>query len=91
MEYSTHGSHGESAMSDYPARLRALKIMDEVGSDNPLGRDAAAYIEEMEERNQDLLTMLHAVMEAFRHVNRVADELACKTDNHASVTRNKTS
>lgn len=30
-------------------RLRALVIMDEVGSDNPLGREAADRIEALEE------------------------------------------
>jgi hypothetical protein len=32
---------------DIVARLRALVIMDEVGSDNPLGRDAADEIERL--------------------------------------------
>lgn len=35
-------------MTDIKSRLRALYIMDEVGSDNPLGREAAAYIERLE-------------------------------------------
>jgi hypothetical protein len=62
-------------MSDYPARLRALKIMDEVGSDNPLGRDAAAYIEEMEAKVSELQNLLWRTRSIY----------------HASVTRNKTS
>jgi hypothetical protein len=35
-------------MSDIVERLRALVILDEVGSDNPLGRDAADRIQELE-------------------------------------------
>jgi len=34
-----------SQAADVVKRLQALVIMDEVGSDNPLGRDAAALIE----------------------------------------------
>jgi len=34
-------------MSDIPRRLRALVILDEAGSDNPLGREAAAEIERL--------------------------------------------
>lgn len=35
-------------MSDLVKRLRALVILDEVGSDNPLGREAADRIETLE-------------------------------------------
>lgn len=35
-------------MSDLRERLRALVILDEVGSDNPLGRDAADEIDKLE-------------------------------------------
>lgn len=34
-----------SDIKELVERLRALKIMDEVGSDNPLGKDAAFTIE----------------------------------------------
>lgn len=34
-------------MTDIVERLKALVILDEVGSDNPLGRDAAAEIERL--------------------------------------------
>lgn len=34
-------------MDDLVARLRALVFLDEVGSDNPLGRDAADEIERL--------------------------------------------
>lgn len=40
-------------MSDLPRRLRALVIMDEVGSDNPLGRDAANRIEQLQRELAD--------------------------------------
>lgn len=35
-------------MTDIAERLRALVILDEVGSNNPLGREAAARIEALE-------------------------------------------
>jgi hypothetical protein len=35
-------------MSDIVKRLNALVIMDEVGSNNQLGKEAAAYIERLE-------------------------------------------
>lgn len=48
-------------MSELTERLRKLVIMDEVGSDNPLGRDAAdeierlqGLVEEMEELIRDI-------------------------------------
>ena len=40
--------HRAPPMSDIVERLRALVILDEVGSDNPLGRDAADRIQELE-------------------------------------------
>lgn len=47
-------------MSDIVARLRALVILDEVGSDNPLGRDAAAKIELLRARINTLTAALSA-------------------------------
>jgi hypothetical protein len=59
---------GEDAMNNYPERLRAIKIMDEVSSDNPLGRDAAGHIEAMEAMNVRLLLALdHIEGEAMRY------------------------
>jgi hypothetical protein len=53
------------------ARLRALHIMDEVGSDNPLGRDAAAMLEALTtERTDD------AVVELINQLRSIAPRRA---------------
>ena len=41
-------------MSDIVKRLNALVIMDEVGSNNQLGKEAAAYIERLEAALTDI-------------------------------------
>ena len=41
-------------MTDIVERLRSLVILDEVGSDNPLGREAADEIERLRTENKRL-------------------------------------
>ena len=41
---------------DLPARLRSLRILDEVGSNNPLGREAADEIERLRNALHEMLT-----------------------------------
>lgn len=48
-------------MGDLVERLRALVIMDEVSSDNPLGRDAAAEIERQAKEIERLRLELIAI------------------------------
>ena len=75
-------------MTDYSElrkRLRTLKILDEVGSDNPLGRDAADAIEALQARAEKAEANYSALNEMFvkRHerlekANGFIEELAKK-------------
>ena len=66
-------------------RLRALKILDEVGSDNPLSREDADAIEALQARAQKAVANYSALNEMFvkRHerlekANGFIEELAKK-------------
>jgi len=59
--------------AEVAARLQALRVMDEVGSDNPLGREAAALIERLvaekkaaEAENAKLRRALQEMADAYR-------------------------
>ena len=58
----------ERAVTDHSGlcrRLRALKILDEVGSDNPLSREDAAAIEELQARAEKAEAQRDALAKAL--------------------------
>lgn len=57
-------------------RLRALHIMDEVGSDNPLARDCAALLDECEHDIDLLLRALGKTGEDWSQVKAIRATLA---------------
>lgn len=67
-------------------RLRALVIMDEVGSDNPLGREAANLIESLTARNAALTDAGEFLADRLDYFNKEisADSDAMEWDGHVA-------
>jgi len=55
-------------------RLERLVIMDEVSSDNPLGRDAAAALRHAATLQAQLTQVTEALRQAGDHINGLRDE-----------------
>lgn len=65
-------------MSDIVDRLRALVVMDEVQSDNPLGRDAADEIERLRADVASLTAQCESYRESFAGTVKVNDNLCAE-------------
>ena len=63
-------------MSDIVQRLRALVILDEVRSDNPLGREAADHIDALETALQEIAEKSNDLF--ARNIARIAVEQEAK-------------
>ena len=73
-------------MSDLVERLRTLVILDEVRSDNPLGREAAARIEALEAEVQSYAIRLSQKDVVIEKLEVALREIAYATEGRCGPT-----